>query len=94
MSTERALATDAMCAARKVRAVRAVRAAALAAAAGLLAGCQSLPPVQAWEKGLLARPEMKLDAAKLEGSFADHVYTSKEAGLPGRGVGAGGCGCN
>lgn len=67
---------------------------ALAGVLVLLAGCQALQPVQPWEKGFLAKPEMKLDAAKLEGSFADHVYTSKEAGLPGRGVGAGGCGCN
>ena len=66
----------------------------LAAACALLAGCAALPPVQPWEKGLLARPEMQLDARRLEASFADHVYVSKEAGLSGRGVGGGGCGCN
>jgi hypothetical protein len=64
------------------------------AAALLLGGCASLPPVQAWEKGLLARPEMQLDARRLEAAFGDHVWVSKEAGLPGRGVGGGGCGCN
>jgi hypothetical protein len=74
--------------------MRRIWAAALLAGALWLSGCQALPPVQPWEKGFLARPAMKLDGAKLEGSFADHVYTSKEAGLPGRGVGAGGCGCN
>lgn len=60
----------------------------------VLAGCQALPPVQPWDKGVLAQPAMRMDAARLDGSFADHIYTSKEAGLPGRGVGAGGCGCN
>jgi hypothetical protein len=66
---------------------------ALALIAGALAGCAAAP-VQPWEKGVLARGEMRLDARRLEAGFADHVYTSKEAGMPGRGVGGGGCGCN
>jgi hypothetical protein len=73
---------------------RLLRRAALLPATAALAACQALPPVQPWDKGVLAQPAMRMDAARLEGSFADHVYTSKEAGLPGRGVGAGGCGCN
>jgi hypothetical protein len=44
----------------------------------LLSGCSTMQPPKPWEKGRLA----------------DHIYTSKEAGSGGRGVGGGGCGCN
>jgi len=64
-------------------------------ASGGLAGCAgSLPPVQAWQKGDLARPAMQFDSDRLDASFTDHVYLSKEGTLSGRGVGGGGCGCN
>ena len=58
-----------------------------------LAGC-SLAPVRPWEKGLLARPEMRFDHEPLEAMFAEHIYTSKEAAAGGQGVSGGGCGCN
>lgn len=66
----------------------------LACAAAGLAGCQSPAKVEAWEKGDLAKPDMTFDADRLRAAAADHVYTSKEAGFSGRGVGGGGCGCN
>ena len=63
----------------------------LATAAG---GCALVTPVQAWEKGILAKPEMSFEGDKLEAQFAEHTYTSKEAASGGAGVGGGGCGCN
>ena len=60
-------------------------------ALGLLGGCAGPQP---WEKGDLARPEMRLDRDPLEARFAGHVTASKEASSGGEGVGGGGCGCN
>lgn len=66
---------------------------ALALAAGL-SGCAAIQPVQPWEKGVLAKPEMSFDADRLELMFVEHVYSSKEAASGGASVGGGGCGCN
>ena len=60
----------------------------------LLAGCASMQPPKPWEKGQLAKPAMQFDADPIDARLADHIYTSKEAGSGGRGVGGGGCGCN
>ena len=67
----------------------------LLAAATLLvvSGCSSLG-VQPWERDVLARPEMSLDANALDAAIDDHIYFSKEASSGGRGFGGGGCGCN
>lgn len=56
--------------------------------------CSSLPTVQAWEKGKLARQDMRFDRDMLDARFVDHTYFSKEASTGGTGVGGGGCGCN
>ena len=47
-----------------------------------------------WERGVLARESMRLDADLLSLAFDDHVYFSKEASSGGRSFGGGGCGCN
>ena len=60
----------------------------------LLAGCTSLPPVQPWEKGILAKPEMTFEGDRLDNAFVEHTYFSKEAASGGASVGGGGCGCN
>ena len=60
----------------------------------LLAGCSVLTPPQAWEKGMLAKPEMTMGGDPLEQRYQQHIYTSKEAASGGYGVGGGGCGCN
>ena len=60
-------------------------------ALGLLTGCAGPQP---WEKGDLARPEMRMDRDPLEPRFSGHVSASKEASSGGEGVGGGGCGCN
>lgn len=59
-----------------------------------LAACGAITPVQAWQKGALARPEMGFELDRLEAGFAEHIYSSKEGSSGGNGVGGGGCGCN
>jgi Domain of unknown function (DUF4266) len=58
-----------------------------------LSGCSWAPP-KPWEKDLLARPAMAMDADPLEQRYSQHIYTSKENSSGGAGVGGGGCGCN
>jgi hypothetical protein len=65
----------------------------LVTAACSLTGCASLG-VAPWEREVLAREEMLLDAAPLDAALDDHIYFSKEASSGGRGFGGGGCGCN
>ena len=61
-----------------------------------LAGTSKEPGlgVHPWERSVLARKEMKLDADALDLALDDHIYFSKEASSGGRGFGGGGCGCN
>jgi hypothetical protein len=63
----------------------------LAASVGLLlGGCAT---VEAWERGVLARPHMAPDPRPMRSSLRAHVQTSREAAPP-AGVGdGGGCGC-
>jgi Domain of unknown function (DUF4266) len=56
-------------------------------------GCGWLPP-KPWQKELLSRPAMAMDADPLEQRYSQHIYTSKENSSGGAGVGGGGCGCN
>lgn len=66
----------------------------------LLGACSQMPAavnnmgVKPWERDILARPAMQLDAAPLDSAFDEHIYFSKEAASGGRGFGGGGCGCN
>ena len=73
---------------------RIARCAACLAGVAALAACAGWGQVEAWEKGNLAKPAMRLDADPLDARFTQHVYTSKEAASGGAGVGGGGCGCN
>jgi hypothetical protein len=50
--------------------------------------------VKPWEREVLARDDMQLDANALDTAFDDHIYFSKEGTSGGRGFGGGGCGCN
>jgi hypothetical protein len=59
-----------------------------------LIGCLTVDPVQPWEKGNLAKPEMTFDSDPLDKGFKEHIYSSKESASGGSGVGGGGCGCN
>ena len=60
----------------------------------LLGGCSTLQPPKPWERGLLAKPSMRLDGDALQQRFDQHIYMSKENASGGTGVGGGGCGCN
>lgn len=67
---------------------------ALMATVLLISACTTLKPVQVWEKGDLAKPEMTFESDVLEAQFSEHIYFSREAANGGAGVGGGGCGCN
>ena len=56
-------------------------------------GCAGLG-VEPWERDLLAKDEMSLNAAPVDAALDDHIYFSKEASSGGKGFGGGGCGCN
>lgn len=65
--------------------------AALLGTVVLASGCA---PVQAWQKGNMAKKEMAFDGDPLEARYLQHTYFSKENASGGYGVGGGGCGCN
>lgn len=56
-------------------------------------GCANLG-VEPWERDLLAKEEMSLNAAPVDSALDEHIYFSKEASSGGKGFGGGGCGCN
>jgi hypothetical protein len=56
-------------------------------------GCSALG-VKPWQREVLARPEMALNAEPIDAAIDDHIYFSKEAASGGRSFGGGGCGCN
>ena len=58
-----------------------------------LAACSTLG-VKPWQREILARPEMALNANPMDAAIDDHIYFSKEAASGGRSFGGGGCGCN
>jgi hypothetical protein len=58
-----------------------------------MSGCASLG-VKAWDRDLLARDEMRLDASPTDAAIDEHLYFSKEASSGGRSYAGGGCGCN
>ncbi len=59
----------------------------------ILNGCSSLG-VQPWDRDLLAKDEMSLNAGATRLALDDHIYFSKEGSSGGRGFSGGGCGCN
>lgn len=59
-----------------------------------LTACSSMNTVKAWDKDILARPEMALVDDKVVEYLDGHIYFSKEGSVGGQGMGGGGCGCN
>lgn len=59
----------------------------------VLCGC-AIQPVQPWERGTLAQPEMAWEPDPLVAGYRRHVHFSKEAATGGATLGGGGCGCN
>jgi len=69
--------------------------AGLTLAASLTACAQwQVQPPAAWERGLLAKPEMRIEGDPLQERFDQHIHMSKENASGGSGIGGGGCGCN
>ena len=64
---------------------------ALLSVASGIAGCAG---VEAWDRDVLARPDMQIVSDPIEAAADEHIYFSKEASSGGRGFGGGGCGCN
>lgn len=58
----------------------------------LLPACQ-VAPIKVWEKGDLARADMRWQPDPLQHSLRTHIHTAKEAAAGGIGVSGGGCGC-
>jgi hypothetical protein len=56
-------------------------------------GCSSLG-VKPWERDILSREDMLMEADALDLAFDEHIYFSKEASSGGQGFAGGGCGCN
>jgi len=54
----------------------------------------SLVRVKAWERDLLARPDMSLTPDPLAARRREHIFFAKEGALGGGSAGGGGCGCN
>jgi hypothetical protein len=65
----------------------------LLSSTAIAGGCTSLG-VKPWQRDVLAREDMQLDANSLDAAIDDHVYFSKEASSGGRSFAGGGCGCN
>ncbi len=65
----------------------------LLAGTALLGGCSSLG-AKPWQRDLMAREDMKLDANAIDTALDEHMYFSKEASAGGRTFAGGGCGCN
>lgn len=56
-----------------------------------LGGCETVKP---WERDILAKPGMQIQADPLDARLASQVYDSKEASSGGNNPAGGGCGCN
>ncbi len=60
----------------------------------LVLGLAACTPVQPWERGVLAKPQMGLDANPLQSRLRSHVYSAREASTDVTfSGGGGGCGC-
>ncbi len=65
---------------------------ALCLAFALLSGaCATVEP---WQRGHLARPDMRVGADPGAGKLLEKTFAAKEGAFGGDAVGGGGCGCN
>ncbi|TRZ55958.1 MAG: DUF4266 domain-containing protein [Rhodocyclaceae bacterium] len=70
-----------------------LRAVAMAGGILMVSGCALIEPVQPWEKGVLAKPEMTFEGDRMDLYFTEHMHASREGSSGGTGAGGGGCGC-
>lgn len=61
------------------------------AVTALGSGCSHVQP---WQRGTLADISMRAERNSAHNSLNEHVWFSREAATGGRGLSAGGCGCN
>jgi hypothetical protein len=64
---------------------------ALLVSLGLLCACE---PVEPWERGNLAKPQMALDPNPTHSVLRDHTFGSRQAAASSATAAGGGCGCN
>ncbi len=72
---------------------RFILAGSMLAACLQLSACASITPVQPWQKGILAKPEMTFAGDNIGNEFNEHIYSSREGASGGSGANGGGCGC-
>jgi hypothetical protein len=73
--------------------LRLIRGLLILGGVALASGCSSLG-VKPWDRDLLSRADMELDANVIDDAIDDHLYFSKESSSGGRSFAGGGCGCN
>lgn len=56
-------------------------------------GLSACAPVEPWQRGNLAKPQMALDPYPMLNELRGHNYSSREAGASSAGGSGGGCGC-
>lgn len=66
----------------------------LLATLGVLALGSGCANVQPWQRGTLADFSMRPDRNAANNVLNEHVWFTREAATGGRGLSAGGCGCN
>ena len=57
-------------------------------------GAIACEPVQPWERGDLAKPQMAMDPNPTDSALRAHTFASREAAQGGNAGVGGGCGCN
>ena len=55
---------------------------------------QACQPVEPWERGDLAKPQMALEPNPMHSALRAHTFASREAGSGESSAVGGGCGCN
>jgi hypothetical protein len=55
---------------------------------------QACEPVEPWERGDLAKPQMALDPGGINSALRAHTFAAREATQGGNAGTGGGCGCN
>jgi hypothetical protein len=73
--------------------LRSIRWSLILGGVALASGCSSLG-VKPWQREMLSREDMQLDANSIDDAIDDPLYFSKEASSGGRSFAGGGCGCN
>lgn len=66
---------------------------AMLGCAAAASGCSTLG-VKPWQRGILARQDMRPGGSGMDDFIDDHMYFAKEASSGGRSFAGGGCGCN